>query len=262
MESIFISRVTVALVLTFVSNLLVGQNSYYVFQKEGNPFFNGNKTAERGSPFASSDTLHIAEKDYILLVDKAGELYEMTEPNTYLVADVGNYKRQLEKDSFTKKYFTYVWKQFTNQYKKKQEAGVVYREERIIQMVEPIDSVKLYAPEIRFSWNNKTDTDEVFFMLKDLETNHLTKIGTTGNTLLLHLDNQLLKPGKQYEWALAETSFPNLKELKFRQLNVLTKEANEKLKTELGTLIAAFRLLGFSDFQIKQAICMDYKFCM
>ena len=262
MESISISRLVVTLFCSLLCNLLVGQNSYFVFKKTGNPFLNDKKLLERGSLFTSSDTLYMAEKDSILLVGQAGELYEINSPNAYVFEDVGNYKKELDTDSFTQKYFTYVWKQFTNQYKKKQEAGVVYREERNIEILEPMDSVKMHSPEIRFSWKNKTDIEEVYFMLKELETGHLTKIGVTGNTVLLHMDNQLLRPGKKYSWAVATTSFPNLKELKFNRLDVLTIEEHDDLKHEIKTVMATLQVLGFSENEIRQAICMDYKFCM
>lgn len=261
MEKLFVSRIVGVLCLCFSCSLSFGQSNYYVFKKQGKPALNTTKLLERGSLFSESDTLFMAAKDYVLLVNELGELFEINKPNKYAFSAVIDYQRKLEADSFTKKYFTYVWKQFTNQLKRKQEAGVVYREERNIQLVSPIDSLRLFSPEVRFKWQNNTDSKEVFFFLRNLNTNHLTKIGLTGNTVLLNLDNLVLKPGETYEWSVATEAFPNLNKLKFNRLKLLTKVDYDKFKQEINTLIKAFTLLGFSEAEIKLAICLDYKFC-
>ena len=261
MERIFLSRLVGVFVLCFTCSLCFGQNNYYVFKKLGAPALNTDKVLKRGSLFMKTDTLYMNTEDYLLLVNELGELFEITKPNKYAFSAIVDYRRRYESDSFTKKYFAYVWKQFTNQIKRKQEAGVVYREERRVKLVSPQDSVKMYAPEVRFSWQNTTDKSELFFFLKDLKTGHLTKLGITGSTILLNLDNLLLKPDQTYEWSVSTSSFPNLNELKFNRLNMLSKEAYEKLEKEIAAIVKAFKILGFSEAEIQEAICLDYKFC-
>ena len=261
MERIFISRLVGALILCFTCILCYGQDNYYVFKKSGNPTKNTDKILDRGAAFLEADTLNMGKKDHLLLVNELGELFEITIPNNYAYSAIADYQRKLEENSFTKKYFTFVWKQFTNQHKRRQEAGVVYREERKIKLIAPQDSVKLYSPEVHFSWKNNTDKTEQFFFLRDLKSGHLTKIGITGSTIELNLDNLLLKSDQAYEWSVAVSSFPNLNELKFNRLNMLSKADYEKLKKEMTSIIKAFKLLGFSESEILEAICLDYKFC-
>lgn len=261
MERIFLSRISGLLILLFTCSLSFGQNNYYVFKKDGKPSAAGAKILERGSPFLESDTLYLQEKDYVLFVNEIGELFEIDKPNIYAFSAIADYKKILETDSFTEKYFAYVWKQFTNKLKKKQEAGVVYREERKVELLAPMDSVKFYNPEVRFEWKNTTDVDQLYFFFKDLETGHLTKIGVTGTTLILNIDQYLLKPGQAYDWSVSALKFPNLNELKFNRLNILSKTDYEQLEKEMAALIKAFTYLGFSEAEIQEAICLDYKFC-
>ena len=261
MERIFLSRIVGVLALCFSCSICYGQHNYYVFKKRGKPAANKVEVLDRGSQFLETDTLYLKAQDYVLLVNELGELFEIDKPNTYAFSAIVDYRRKLNADSFTKKYFIYVWEQFTNHAKIKQEAGVVYREERNIKLLSPRDSVKLFAPEVEFSWQNTTDQEGVYFFLRDLKTGHLTKIGLTGNSIILHLDNVLLKPGQAYEWSASTTSFPNLNELKFNLLDMVTKQEFEQLEKEVAALIKAFTLLGFSETEIQEAICIDYKFC-
>ncbi len=261
MERVFLSRVVGVLALFFSCSISFGQQNYYVFKKRGKPVVHKDKVLDRGSLFLETDTLTMNAQDYVLLVNELGELFEIDKPNKYVFSAIVDYRRKLEADSFTEKYFAYVWEQFTNQTKKKQEAGVVYREERKVSLLSPRDSVKFFAPEVQFLWQNTTEQEGVYFFLRELKTGHLTKIGTTGNSIILHLDNVLLKPGQAYEWSVTTSSFPNLNELKFNLLDIVTKQEYEQLEKEVAALIKVFTLLGFSEAEIQEAICIDYKFC-
>lgn len=261
MERIFLPRLMLLFLFWFVGTATFAQQGYFVFKKTGSPALNTSTLLERGSQLLESDTLYLGQKDYVLLVNELGELFEITKPNTYAFSAIADYRRRLEADSFTEKYFTYVWKQFINRIKKKQESGVVYREERNIKLIAPRDSVKMFAPELKFVWQNNSDTEALFFFLKDVKTGHLTKIGLTGEQIILGLDNQLLKTGQTYQWSASTESFPNLNELKFHRLTLLSKGEFEALEKEVDALIRAFTLLGFSEAEIQEAICQDYKFC-
>jgi len=239
----------------------IAQDTYYVFKKSGEPSFGINKNVERGTYFKEQDTLNLERNDYVMLVNQEGELFELSIPNMYSFKDISGYKVKMEYTSFTKKYFTYVWGQFTNKRKSKQEAGVVYREGRNVVAKMPVDSAKIYKPKIWFTWANKTEQSLVYFFLKDLKSGHMTKIGTPSDSLLLQIDNNLLEPGEIYEWAVATSSFPNLNELKFNALYVLKDEEYATIKEEVNILVKTFKILGFSEAEIQKAICLDYKFC-
>lgn len=261
MGRILFSRLIGTLLMVFLAQTTFAQHTYYVFKKSGEPLFDANKNVERGTYFQEQDTLKLRGDDYVMLVNQEGELFELNIPNTYSFKDIFGYKVKMEYTSFTKKYFTYVWRQFTNKRKSKQEAGVVYREGRNIQAKMPVDSAKIYKPNVWFSWDNKTDNSLVYFFLKDLESGHMTKIGTRSDSLLLQIDNNLLKPGNRYEWSVASSSFPNLNELEFNALAVINDEEYLNIKEEVTILIKTFKILGFSKAEIQEAICLDYKFC-
>jgi hypothetical protein len=154
-----------------------------------------------------------------------------------------------------------VWKQFSNQKEIRQRPGVVYREERTIKLSEPMDSIRFNVPAIEFSWRNNTDISKVYFHLQDLDNNHISKIGTTTNSITLYRDNVLLQSGRSYKWTVTTQAFPDFGKLEFNSFELLTKEAYERLKIKMKTLKKALLVLGFSEEDIKTAICLDYKFC-
>lgn len=244
-----------------LSNLAMAQNSFYVFKKTGQPFFSMDLPVQRGAVFKNTDTLTLKELDTVFLINKLGQLFELKEPRTYAYNSLHRYRKQSADDSFSAKYFSYVWKQFTNQQESRQQPGVVYREERNIKLSQPMDSIKWYVPEIMFTWQNRTDTLNTYFHLQDMETKHITKIGTTSNSLVLYRDNLILKSGRSYRWTVTTTPFPDFNEVKFNSFELLTNEAYLELKKEMEALTLALQILGFSEGDIKTAICMDYKFC-
>jgi hypothetical protein len=216
---------------------------------------------QRGAVFKNSDTLTLRKLDTVFLIKQLGELYELNEPRTYAYNSLQRYRKQSGNESFTSKYFSYVWRQFTNQQESRQQPGVVYREERNIKLSQPIDSIKWYFPEMTFSWKNHTDSITTYFHLQDLESKHITKIGTSSNSLILYRDNLILKPGKSYRWTVTTSPFPDYNEVRFHNFEFLSKATFLELKKEMETLIVALKILGFSEDDIKTAFCMDYKFC-
>lgn len=262
MGRLFLSRLGfVCFAVVFMSNEMVGQDDFYIFKKSGQPFFNMDIPVHRGKVFGQVDTLTLHELDTVFLINRLGELFELKEPRAYVYNSLHTYRKQSNNDSFTKKYFSFVWKQFTNQQEIRQRPGVVYREDRNIKLSTPIDSIRWYVPEILFSWQNRTDVETTYFHLQDVETKHITKIGTTSNSILLYKDNLNLKSGNRYRWAVTTTPFPDFNDVKFNSFELLTKEDFLELKKEMEALTRALKLLGFTEGDIKNAICMDYKFC-
>ncbi|WP_405399907.1 hypothetical protein [Maribacter sp. Asnod2-G09] len=262
MGRLFLSRLGfICFMLLLFSNMAIAQNSFYIFKKSGQPFFNVDLPVQRGAVFRKSDTLTLRKLDTVFLINRLGELFELKEPRGYSYNSLQNFRKKSENESFTSKYFSYVWRQFTNKQESRQQPGVVYREDRNIKLTEPMDSIKWYVPEINFSWENRTDSLTTYFHLQDLDTNHITKLGTTSNSLILYKDNLILKPGKSYRWAVTTSPFPDFNEIKFNNFELLTKESHSELKKEMEALILALKILGFSEDDIKKAICLDYKFC-
>lgn len=261
MGRLFLSRLGFGILFLILSNGAVAQDNYYVFKKSGQPFFNMNISLQRGGIFSTTDTLTLRKQDTVFLINRLGELFELKEPGAYAFSRLRSHRKLSSDDSFAKKYFSYVWKQFTNQQEIRQRPGVVYREKRNIELLSPMDSIRWYVPEIEFLWNNKTDAVTTYFHLQDLDSKHFTKIGTTSSSLVLYRDNVILKSGKNYRWTVSTEPFPDFNGVKFNSFQLLTRDAYVQLKQEIDTLIVALKLLGFSEKDIKKAICLDYKFC-
>ncbi len=261
MGRLFLSRLVFGICVLMLNNWVVGQDNYYVFKKSGQPFFNINVSLQRGGHFSQTDTLTLRKKDTVFLINRLGDLFELKEPGSYVFTTLGSYKKLSSDDSFTKKYFSYVWKQFTKQQEIRQRPGVVYREKRNIELLSPMDSIRWHVPQIEFSWNNKTDAVTTYLHLQDLDSKHFTKIGTTSSSLVLYRDNVILTSGKNYRWAVSKEPFPDFSELEFNSFKLLPRGAYLQLKEEMDTLTVALKLLGFSEKDIKKAICIDYKFC-
>lgn len=244
-----------------LSNLTMAQNSFFVYKKSGQPFFTMDLPVQRGVVFKNTDTLILKELDTVFLINRLGQLFELNEPLAYDYNSLHRYRKQSANDSFASKYFSYVWKQFTNQQESRQQPGVVYREDRKIKLIQPMDSIRRYVTNIVFSWQNRTDSLTTYFHLQDMETKHITKIGTTSSSLQLFRDNLILKSGHSYKWGVTTSPFPDFKEVTFNNFELLTNEAYSELKREMEALTLALKMLGFSEDDIKTAICWDYKFC-
>lgn len=263
MGRLFLSRLGfICFVSLLFTNIIVAQNSFYIFKKSGKPFFNMDLPVQRGAVFKNSDTLTLRKLDTVFLINRSGELFELKEPRAYTYNSLKNFRKQSDKESFTSKYFSYVWKQFTNQHQTRQQPGVVYREERNIKLSKPMDSIKLYVPQIEFTWKNNTDSTITYFHLQDLETKHIIKIGSVSNSILLYRDNVILNSGKSYRWTVTNTPFPDYNLTSFNSFELLSNDSFLKLKEDMEALTVALKILGFSENDIKTAICLDYKFCV
>lgn len=261
MGRLFLSCLKLAVLLFFiVSNSATAQKEYFIVEVLGKPLLNKEILKRRGTAFGAMDSLQIQERDTVFLANELGELFELYEPNIYVYKSIESHKKQ-SNNSLSRDYFNFIWKEFSNQKKVRQRPGVVYREERNITLKQPVDSARKYGPEILFSWKNKTGNDSVYFHLQELDSKHITKVGTTSTSLKLFRDYVILKPGVHYKWAVTSLAFPDLGKIKFNSFHLLSTEEHLKLKAKMEALTKALRLLGFSENYVKFAVCMDYKFC-
>ncbi len=196
------------------------------------------------------------------MIDESGNLYNINKTGEYAFADLKNIPAEVDDSSFTKKYFTYVWKQFTNTNQARSKGGVVYRVDNNTLMFQPTDSVKIYFPEVRFVWKKGKEKDQTYyFILKDLKTNNITKIGTTDNNITLFVDNNVLKRSNSYEWTVSKTKYPNLDEVSFYNFELINTEEFKKLQSEINNITSDLQNLGFTTEEIKKMLCDDYHIC-
>lgn len=241
------------------------QNDFFVYKTEGAPKMMLNDTLRnltKGTRINNKCSINIKSDDKLLFINEFGQLFKLANAGTYFFKDLKNLNAIKDKSSFTKKYFTYVWKQFTNNTGNKVKTGVVYRTDNIVLMQQPADSIKIYFPEIQFSWNRDEEKDEtLYFILKEKSKNHITKIGTNNTSLTLFIDNQLLKRGKEYQWAVSKTKYPNFEKVKFYSFELLDSKQFKAIQEELSELTKDLEKLGFNSSEIKKMICEDYKVC-
>lgn len=244
---------------------LNAQNNFYAYKVEGNPRMILNDTLKKiskGSKIPENAVIQLNNSDHLLFINDSGELFKLNIAGRFLYDDLKNILPVKDKSSFTKKYFSYVWKQFTNNNSTKIKTGVVYRIDNIVLMQQPADSIKIYFPEIQFSWNRDKEKDEtLYFILKEKKSNHITKIGTKSTTVTLFIDNRLLKRGKEYEWTVSKTKYPNFEKTKFYHFELLDSKKFKAIQEELSELTKDLEKLGFSQTEIKKMICEDYKVC-
>ncbi|AOW20330.1 hypothetical protein [Urechidicola croceus] len=265
MEKFFSIKLIFTVVVILSSMYSYSQKSFFVYNVEGSPIFKVNdsiKPINKGTKIDTKSSLTISKTDTILIINGLGELFKISKEGNYLFKDLEKLKSEKNNSSFTKKYFNYIWNQFTNNTKNNTQTGVVYRTDNLTLMLKPLDSIKIHFPEIKFVWNmNPLENKELYFILLENETNHVTKIGTTNNTITLFIDNHILHRGKTYKWTVSETKYPDLESIEFYNFELLDNDTFKSMQLEIGEITSDLEKLGFQTEMIKRMICEDYKVC-
>ncbi|MDC6350493.1 hypothetical protein PP178_02940 [Zeaxanthinibacter sp. PT1] len=255
---VFILTTVIAILSTVES---FSQTAYCVLKARGEPVINQNSPVFKGALVSPGDTLELKEEDYVLLVGPEGNIYEIQKSEVYVYSDLRQYRLETPEESFMRKYFSYLWKQFTEQDKVKDHIGVVYREGMTPLLLSPANKVNMFVPEIEFSWVIPEKTTMNYFFLENLQSGQLFKFGITGNSLLLYVDGIFLQKGSSFQWGVASDPFPNLKKLKYHSFKLLNAQEFEELKSQLYALSEYLKALGYSDEEISETLCTDFKYC-
>ncbi len=262
MGKLFSLKAAILVMLLFFCALdISAQDKLMVFKVEGTPVLKIDKTTKslsKGSPIVLNSVVSVKANDQLLLINDAGYCFEIKKTGDYSYADIKKIPASVDNSSFTKKYLSYVWNQFAKNTANPSKTGVVYRNDNLI-LLQPSDSVKIYFPEIKFVWN--LDSEEKYFFLKEMETDHLVKFGVMGKNLTLFVDDQLLKKGKSYQWAVSETKFPDMDALTFYNFSLLSNDEFKALEPDIDLFKRDLAALGFSTSEIKIMLCNDYKIC-
>ena len=239
------------------------QDTLMVFKVNGSPILKVNdslKSLSKGSKISSNAIVSLKANDDLLLINEKGACYKIDEPREYKFSEVLNHPVAEDNSSFTKKYFTYVWNQFVKNTKSKAKIGVVIRGVPVI-LLQPNDSSMIYISKIKFVWDIKSIQEESFFLLRDIETDHLSKFGVTSSSLTLFVDNQILKKGKAYQWAISDQDFPNLEQVEFYNFSLLTSDELKLLEPDIDLFKKELSAFGFTSDEIRTLLCTDYKIC-
>jgi hypothetical protein len=259
MEKLHLS--IVLLIALFFSEYLVAQTDYCVFKVTGEPTLANGNTLKKGTVVSSENIIKVGPSENVLLVDENGQLYDIGENKEAGYDAIPNFKRVAETASFSEKYLSYVWKKFIKQKATGEHLGVAYRNDRVYLQLAPNDSIKIYIPEIHFSWATDEPDDKSYFLIRKSGSDHMTKVGVVGNKLHLFVDNRLLQPGEEYQWAVSKEKFPDLTSIKLQSFTLLTAKQFKELKPEIDALKADMITLGFTEGEIKEMLCTDYKLC-
>ena len=254
----------------FFSTLLTwcsfGQDDFFVFMFQGEPYLEVNdsiKVVTRGSQITKGTKLIMNRDDVLHFINDEGDLFELFETGTFEIAELQQVPAKKNNSSFARNLLRYAWDDFTNSLaSRNNKSGVVVRGDDILLMRFPADSIQIFANEVRFEWKPiETKEKDYYFILKDKASGKVTVIGTPATTLALGVDDNLLKPGGSYQWAITETRYANLDKTTFYDFKLLTQEEFGAKEKDIKQLTKDLLKLGFDKKQVRQIICSDYKVC-
>lgn len=260
MEKLFISLISC---LLFLSSFSVKAQEYAVFKCNGYSTNTVNKTEKiiRKGNIINKGVISVIEKDTILLLDTNGVFYQLDTDKNYDVSEVSKYQKQKSEEEFSKKYFSYVWKQMRNKDLTSNHTGNVYRDDKINVMISPTDSISIYKNEVVFTWEENKEKEFSYFFLKNINDNTMTTIKVKGNNLSLFSDNKLLVKGKFYSWAIAYEKYPAFDRVKFNSFEYLTQEQYTNSLMKFNSIDEDLKKLGYTNTEIKQFICEYFNLC-
>ncbi|RLD28381.1 MAG: hypothetical protein DRI75_06810 [Bacteroidetes bacterium] len=267
MEKLFIIKyLTIFILFIFISHNFYAQNELFVYRFLGEPYLEINdsiKPVTKGSIIDKNTILTMNMNDDIQVINEKGDIFHLVSTGDFSHNDLLKIPMIKNTNSYVKKYFTYIWKEFTNNVvTRHNKSGVVYRGDDIVLMSHPADSIKIYYPEINFEWKAiKDKTKEYYFILKNLDSGEITKIGTLSTSLSLFVDGTILKEGDNYEWTITETKYPNFNKTTFYSFKLLNTSEFDAMEQELEGITKFLKNIGLSKNEIREAICLDYNIC-
>ncbi|NNE31738.1 MAG: hypothetical protein HKN40_05160 [Winogradskyella sp.] len=249
-----------------ISTMGLAQDDHlFVHHYDGSPYLKYKDSTEAitiGTKIDHNAKLVMHRDDTAYLLNKEGELIELHETGTFKYKDIVKLKPIQVKKTTYQKMMLYFWKEFTNNFDKNYtKSGFVYRGD-YVKLLNPMDSLQVYANELKFEWEAKPDkTQPYYFILKEANSDKVIKIGTNDTSIILFIDGINLQRDKSYEWTVAESKFVNLETTNFSSFKILNKEEHAIKKAEAEELSGFLRSIGHDESEIKTMICRYYKLC-
>ncbi|WP_339700194.1 hypothetical protein [uncultured Marixanthomonas sp.] len=260
MEKLLFSRV---IYILFFTSLTIQAQEYVVYKTKGTPINkveNTTKSLKKGT-LVNNGAIEISQENMALFIDKAGALYELADAGSYKISEIKSHPKPIDDGAFSKKYFTYVWKQLKGAENTKQHTGNVYRDNLLDILVTPKDSIRVFSNDVTFSWDEKNPSAYYYFFLRNNTLNTLSKIGVHGNSITLFVDDVLLTKGNSFSWGVSQEEFPNFTQIKFNTFKYLTTADYEREKEEIENLSGNLSRLGLSQEEIDKELCQFYNLC-
>ena len=262
-----IAKTSLFLLVTFLSLNLFSQDDFYVNKFEGIPYLKVNdsiKQVTKGLPIKKNDVLTLNDDDIVHFINKEGDEHIIDNPGDYSYSKLLEVPAIENPSSFTKTYINWMWGKFrNNKVDKRSRSGYVVRGDDILLMQYPVDSAKVYGDEVSFKWNAIKDKEKNYYLvLKDVETDEIKIIiGTPATSLTLMVDNNLLKLGHDFEWAITETKYPTKDKTIFYSFSLMEESDFKALNSEIKSIISYLKLQGLDRSEIQKTLCEAYKIC-
>jgi len=252
-------------VFILLSHTLHAVQDLIVYKVKGEPYVmvkDSVASIAKGSVLNSETTLVMKRDDELLYLDSKGEIFELHETGQFSTQELQQRMAFKENSTFTQKLFSYVWKELTlAMATRNNKSGVVYRGDALVLMRYPADSLTIYKRNIRFEWESIEGKEkDYFFILKDVTDGNQAIIGTPATSMVLNVDNFLLKDGHDYEWTITETKYPDSK-TRYYSFKLGTEEDYKSIVPQIKEISATLKKLGLTKSEIREAICMDFKIC-
>ena len=201
--------------------------------------------------------------DVAYLINNKGDVFELHETGTFKHKDLLKLQPLKSNNTLGKGVAMYFWKEFTNTLSKGyNKSGVVYRGD-YVNLIQPMDSTSMYSSEIYFEWESKKDkTKPYYFVLREVGTDKVTKIGIHDSKITLFIDDKNLKYGGSYEWSVVESRYEDLNKTEFSSFKILQETEYKTIMSEFKSVSEFLKSIGFGDSEIKDIFCKSYKTCL
>jgi hypothetical protein len=200
--------------------------------------------------------------DEVVLINSEGNAIRLYETGTFKFKDLLNLPLLQNNSSYSRKLMAYFIKEFTKTIDGNNlKSGVVYRGD-YVELLEPLDQVKLYSDEINFKWTPiKNKSKPYYFIIKEIGSDKVTMIGTYDNKINLISDSVNLKFGKSYKWSVVESKYENLNNIDYSSFTLLDDSSYTSLKKEVDYLSEFLASIGYSKTEISSILCIENKTC-
>lgn len=257
MEKLYSLKKIMFLIGFLYSIQIASQTQLCVIEINGNPHVQlkqDYKTIGKGFVYKPEQTIQLETNEAIKFIDDSGDIYELLAPGSYDFNSIIKHKINTQKASVTKKYFSYLYKKMINDFETNSNAGVVYRSDELGFLLEPQNESQIIKDSISFLWTND-EHKLVTFKLTNEKTNTSILIKTNASSMVLNVDENILKKGTTYSWNIVEAKDQN----KPHVFLVLDKNKTTELSKKIEVFKKELLELGFNKEKMNNLIADHFK---
>ncbi|MGJ8745561.1 hypothetical protein [Polaribacter sp.] len=214
------------------SAFLSAQESLVCFYKKGE-ISKRSKNQENnfkiGQLLYVKDSILVADKAEVTLIDNLGNTYKIANKRNYSFADAVSLKNNAKTESTSKKYLKYVYAQFMNIEEKETVSGGVYRGKELMYLPDNYAFINQNS-FVDFKWKNP-GIKTFFLIIRDQKNKKIiSKYKLNSTSLGVQLNNKIYKKNSLYEWTILTDEFADLKKLPFYAFKIVSDKEHKKLE--------------------------------